>query len=57
MKPVVTETRVDKLFDFTGKVTLITGAGGVGAAFARGYCRQGAKVILLDVFEKSCLAL
>jgi NAD(P)-dependent dehydrogenase (short-subunit alcohol dehydrogenase family) len=57
MKPVVTETRVDKLFDFTGKVTLITGAGGVGAAFAKGYCRQGAKVILLDVFEKSCLAL
>lgn len=57
MKPIVTETRVDKLFDFTDKVTLITGAGGVGEAFAKGYGRQGAKVILLDVFEKSCLSL
>lgn len=57
MKPVVTETKVDKLFDFKDKVTLITGAGGVGEAFAKGYCRQGAIVILLDVFEKSCLAL
>ena len=57
MKPVVTETRVDKLFDFKDKVTLITGAGGVGEAFAKGYCRQGAKVVLLDVFEKSCLNL
>lgn len=57
MKPIVTETRVEKLFDFTDKVVLITGAGGVGEAFAKGYGRQGAKVILLDVFEKSCLKL
>lgn len=57
MKPVITETRVDRLFDFRDKVTLITGAGGVGEAFAKGYCREGAKVVLLDVFEKSCLKL
>ena len=57
MKPIVKETRVDKLFDFTDKVTLITGAGGVGEAFARGYAKQGARVVLLDVFEKSCLNL
>ena len=57
MKPVCTETKVDLLFDFKDKVTLITGAGGVGTAFAKGYARQGARVVLLDVFEKSCLGL
>lgn len=56
MKPIVKETSVSKLFDFEGKVTIITGAGGVGETMAMGFAGQGAKIILMDVVEKNCIA-
>ncbi len=54
IKPIITETRIDKLFSFEGKVTIITGAGGLGEVYALGFAQHGAKVILMDVIEKSC---
>jgi NAD(P)-dependent dehydrogenase (short-subunit alcohol dehydrogenase family) len=38
------------LFDLTGKIAIVTGAGsGIGAAIAALFARQGARVVILDV--------
>jgi 2-keto-3-deoxy-L-fuconate dehydrogenase len=38
------------LFDLTGKVAIVTGAGsGIGAAIAALFARQGARIVILDV--------
>jgi 2-keto-3-deoxy-L-fuconate dehydrogenase len=45
------------LFDLTGKVTVITGAGsGIGRAIAALFARQGARVIALDLAEPAAVA-
>lgn len=56
MKQVIKETDVGKLFDLKDKVTIITGAGGVGEILALGFAKQGARIILMDVSEKACAA-
>lgn len=56
MKPIIKETSLKKLFDFEGKVTIITGAGGLGETLAVGFAEQKAIVILMDIVEKSCVA-
>ena len=55
MKPIVKETEIQKLFQFQDKVTIITGAGGVGEVFALAYAKAGAKVILMDIIEPKCI--
>lgn len=55
MKPVVMKTKVEELFCFQDKVTLITGSGGVGRIFAKGFGGQGAKIVLFDVKEEACI--
>ncbi len=41
------------MFDFSGKISVITGGGsGIGQAVANLFARQGAEVIILDVNEK-----
>ena len=37
MKPIVKETEISKLFQFTDKVTIVTGAGGLGEVLALGF--------------------
>lgn len=56
MKPIIKETAVNKLFDLSGKITIITGAGGLGEVFALGFASQGAQVVLMDIVEKNCIA-
>ena len=56
MKPVIKETEVGKLFRFQDKVTIITGAGGLGEVLALGFAREGARVVLMDIVEKNCAA-
>lgn len=53
-KPVITNIKVQELFDFTDKIVFITGAGGVGKVFAKGFGTQKAKIILFDVKEEAC---
>jgi 3-oxoacyl-[acyl-carrier protein] reductase len=37
----------DKVFDISGKITIVTGGGtGIGADIAREFCRRGAKVVI-----------
>jgi 2-deoxy-D-gluconate 3-dehydrogenase len=43
---------MDSLFDLTGKVALVTGAGtGLGAGMARGLAEAGADLVLVDIAE------
>lgn len=43
------------LFDLTGKVALVTGAGrGLGAAIAVGFARYGARIAAVDLAEDRC---
>lgn len=49
-EPVVPADYTTKLFDISGRVAVITGAGsGLGAAIATGYAQLGAKVVLADI--------
>jgi NAD(P)-dependent dehydrogenase (short-subunit alcohol dehydrogenase family) len=42
------------LFDLTGKIAIVTGAGsGIGAAIASVFARQGARVVILDVNDSA----
>jgi len=42
------------LFDLTGKIAVVTGAGsGIGAAIATLFARQGARVVILDVNDSA----
>lgn len=51
-------TKYDKLFDLSGKVALITGAGsGLGKAIAEGYTQYGATVALIDITAQQVKAL
>lgn len=44
---------MNKLFDLTGKIALVTGSGrGLGFTIAKGYVEVGAKVILNDVVQE-----
>ncbi len=54
MKPVVTNIKVEELFNFEDKVVLITGAGGVGRICAKGFGLQKARIILFDVKDEAC---
>ena len=54
MKPVVTNIKVDELFNFTDKVVFITGAGGVGRICAKGFGLQKARIVLFDVKDEVC---
>lgn len=56
MKPIVKETDVGKLFCLADKVTIITGAGGLGEILALGFARAGATVVIMDVAADKCLA-
>jgi NAD(P)-dependent dehydrogenase (short-subunit alcohol dehydrogenase family) len=49
--------KIDKLFDLTGKVALVTGAAsGLGKAIAEGYALYGAAVALVDIAEQQAKA-
>ena len=39
MKPIVKETEISKLFQFTDKVTIVTGADGLGEVLALGFAQ------------------
>ena len=54
MKPIVKETEISKLFQFTDKVTIVTGADGLGEVLALGFAQAGAKIIMMDVVESKC---
>ena len=48
---------LDALFDFTGKVALITGGSrGLGLAMAHGFARRGAKIVVASRKLESCEA-
>lgn len=53
-KPIIKETEISRLFQFTGKVTIVTGAGGLGEVLALGFARAGAKIILMDIIAEKC---
>ncbi len=48
---------VDRIFDLSGRVAVVTGAGsGLGAAMAIGYAQAGVKVVLADLNEVAAAA-
>ncbi len=48
---------VDRIFDLSGRVAVVTGAGsGLGAAMAIGYAQAGVKVVLVDLNEAGAAA-
>lgn len=49
VKKVVTATKIEDLFSVKDKVILITGAGGLGCAMAKGFLANGAYVVFFDV--------
>jgi NAD(P)-dependent dehydrogenase (short-subunit alcohol dehydrogenase family) len=51
-EPNVPDGLVDRLFDLTGKIALVTGGGsGLGEAVALGYAQAGARVVVADIDE------
>jgi NAD(P)-dependent dehydrogenase (short-subunit alcohol dehydrogenase family) len=49
-EPVVPDNYTRKLFDISGRVAVVTGAGsGLGAAIATGFAQLGARVVLADI--------
>lgn len=49
MRECVTSLKSDGIFSLKDKVIFLTGAGGLGAAIAKGYLMNGARVILTNV--------
>lgn len=50
---IITSTSSNELFSIKGKVTLITGAGGIGGALSKAFVKNGAKVIITDLCENA----
>jgi NAD(P)-dependent dehydrogenase (short-subunit alcohol dehydrogenase family) len=45
---------MDELLDFTGKVALITGAGGgFGRLLAQGLAKRGCKLVISDINQQT----
>ena len=53
MEPVIPSTKISELFNITGKVVLIVGAGGMGRVIAKAFADNGARIAVATRSQSS----